>query len=401
MNILHVVVSVGKKSGGLGPAVLGLAQAQRDLGVQTTIWCLDFGDEALEVAGDWGLADSIVVWERSGPAQLGFSRNVLGAALSNAGSRYDLIHQHGIWLGISYIVNQWRRKFSRPTVVAAHGALDGYARRRSRFKKWLAWQLYENENMRSAVCLQALAMSEAWCFREVGLSNPVAVIPNGVPEHWLKSQGDGDKFRYQFGIPTDKRMLLFLSRIERKKGLPMLIEAISHMRDQFNNWLLVIAGPNERGHQYEIERLIDRLNVGEMIQFVGPLYGSDKLNAFAAADLFVLPTYSEGAPVAVLEALGAGVPVLTTRGAPCEDLVKYKCGWWVEVSVNGIQEALMDAFQRSASELRAMGQNGISLVMDKYTWPVVARQTPDLYLWLLGNAGRPGFVTPGITRGDS
>lgn len=106
----------------------------------------------------------------------------------------------------------------------------------------------------------------------------------------------------------------------------------------------------------------------------------------------MLPTYRENFSVVVAEALGAGVPVLTTKGAPWEDLVTHRCGWWTEISAAGIAEALRDALQHPQAELQAMGQRGKELVACKYTWQHSAEMTLMLYQWLLGHGERPDFV---------
>ena len=128
------------------------------------------------------------------------------------------------------------------------------------------------------------------------------------------------------------------------------------------------------------------------MKFVGPQFDQEKREAFAAADLFVLPSYSEGAPMTVLEALGAGVPVLTTKASPCEYLVTQHCGWWPEISESSIAEALKSALKQPIGELREMGKRGRDLVSDKYTWDKIAEQTLMLYDWLLERGPQPDFI---------
>jgi glycosyltransferase involved in cell wall biosynthesis len=314
------------------------------------------------------------------------------AAASPLGATYDILHQHSLWLAHSRVTSGWRATFKRPTIVAPHGTLEEYILKRSVWKKRFASLAYQAKNLRLASCLHALSATEVVNIRDYGLRNPVAIIPNGISDVWLASSGDASRFRIKYSISSGKRVLLFLSRIHPKKGVPLLFEAMSSARSQLNDWHLVIAGPDERGHRAELEALSYRLGIEDMIQFVGPLFDEEKRDAFAVADVFVLPTLSEGSPISVLEALGAGVPVLTTYGTPWQELQTFRCGWWVEISVAAIQKALLEAAQNPRGELAAMGLRGQALVAEKYTWPRVAEKSLALYQWLLGRGEQPDFV---------
>jgi glycosyltransferase involved in cell wall biosynthesis len=308
------------------------------------------------------------------------------------GGAADVLHVHGAWSGCSQIANVIRRKYGTPVVVAPHGTLQPWALRKAAWKKRLAALVYERENLREAACLHALAQMEVADCRDYGLRNPIALIPNGVSRGWLDSTGDGGRFREQFGISADRRILLFLSRITPKKGLPLLLEALDQQRHRLGDWLLVVAGADEFDHLREVQEITTRRNLTRHVLFPGPLYNQTKRDAFAAAEAFVLPSRSEGAPIAVLEGLGAGLPVLATKGSPWEDLVPWEAGWWTDVSADAISDALADLLTRSPADLQRMGQNGLALIHDRYLWQHQARKTLDLYRWLTGSADKPDFV---------
>jgi len=292
----------------------------------------------------------------------------------------------------SRVANNWRKTSARPTVLSPHGSLEEYALGISRFKKHIAKIAYEAKNLREATCLTASSAAEVISFRKYGLSQPVAVIPNGVSDSWLSSKADGAKFRRGFSIPSAKRILLFLSRIHPKKGLFLLFEAMAELRPELADWLLIIAGPDQIGHRQELERSAGHLGIDPYIKFVGPLSGQMKRDAFDSAKLFVLPTHSENFGIVVAEALGAGLPVLTTRGAPWGELAKERCGWWTDIKPEALQEALFQAIRMTDSELAAMGERGRQLVSAKYTWRAAAQKAVVLYSWLLGDGPTPDFV---------
>jgi len=392
LRVLHLASHVGKCSFGIGPVALNLARGQQALGHRAEIWSCDLATEARELEEENHLLpNTIRTFPIAGPQRLAYSP-AMERAIAQRADEFDVIHQHGIWTATSRVTNRWRAQTGKPTVIAPHGSLDAWALRRSIWKKRLVLLLYERENLDKVACLHALSAREAEGFRKFGLKNPIAMIPNGISEDWLLSQGDGAAFRHRFGLPKDTRLLLFLGRITPIKNLPTLIQAISELKPHLENWKLVIAGVNEFGHQNEVESLVKQLSLEPYVQFVGPLYGQSKRDAFTAADLLVLPSHSEGSPAVVLESLGAGVPVLTTKGAPWQELVTHRCGWWVEPTVPAIGEALLDAITRSPEELQAMGRRGKALVTEKYTWARVAHQTIELYAWLLERGESPDFV---------
>jgi glycosyltransferase involved in cell wall biosynthesis len=241
--------------------------------------------------------------------------------------------------------------------------------------------------------LHALSQQEAREFRSFGLNNPIAVVPNGISEEWLCSTGDALRFCHAFSVSPSSRILLFLSRITPKKGLPLLIESIRANSKAFTGWVLLIAGVDEFDHQRELELLVQQYGLQDSVRFIGPLYGDTKRDAFSAADAFVLPSHSEGWPMVVLEALGAGVPVFTTTAVPFPELLEYQAGWIVEPSVDSIEASLPDLLSRSSAELRDMGSRGRALVASRLTWDAVATQLSAVYLWLLGRGLKPDCVT--------
>lgn len=393
LKILHVTPSVGQGSTGVGAVALDLTRSQNDLGIESQIWCLGSNSDVQWASGLSGVrADRIRGFARTGLHILGLSLEMEKAAASIENHDVAVVHQHGMWSGVSRVTNFLRKAHGASTIIAPHGCLAQSALIRSRWKKKLALALYERSNLHGASCLHVVSESEMRACRDFGLFNPVAVIPNGVSPSWLSSRGDVGRFRRKFDIPADTRVLLFLSRVSPKKGLLMLLEAVHEIGNDFAGWQLVIAGADEFGHQAELERFVLKKGLAKFVKLVGPLFDQVKRDAFASANLFVLPSFSEGAPIVILEALGAEVPVLATKASPWQDLETHGCGWWVDISTVAIAEALRDAVGRSPEQLKLMGQQGKKLVATKYTWARSAQMTIELYEWLLGLKKRPEFV---------
>jgi|ERR1039458_8924545 glycosyltransferase involved in cell wall biosynthesis len=283
-------------------------------------------------------------------------------------------------------------------VVTAQGSLQPWALQKPWWKKALALWTYEGANLKGAACLRAVADAEVADYRRRGLRQPITVIPNGILIEWITAEADGQRSRVQLGLLEGRPLALFLSRITPKKGLPMLVQAAAALREWLGNWLFVIAGKDEFGHQRELTRLIHELGMQKYFRFVGALYGKQKRDVFAASDLFVLPTHSEGAPIAILEALGAGLPVLTTKGAPWPQLVEHNCGWWTEISAGAIQQALDEALSKSRDQLCVMGARGQELVRTEYLWKESAWKTVQLYQWVRGKRTHARFYPFQLTN---
>ncbi|PTX98381.1 group 1 glycosyl transferase [Opitutus sp. ER46] len=394
-SVIHLAPSVGRPSFGLGPPPLNLARYQAVMGLNSGIYSADRQTEL-----DWASANSGCPREQlSGFRQFGPGNVVFSPAMSRAlwsAERCDLVHQHGTWTLQGLYASIWARRYRRPLVLAPHGSFTDWALAKSRFRKRLAWRLYQRWNLMCASAVHAVSRSEILETRRLGYKGPIAYIPNGISAEWIDNLADGDRFRAEFRIPAAARILLFLSRVSPKKGLGLLIDALERIDEIPVNWCLVIAGPDEFGYEAVIRSRVAASKIADRVHFVGGLFGQLKRDAFQAADIFVLPSYSEGAPFVVLEALGAGLPVITTKGSPWSRLVTEKCGWWVDIDAASMKSALVSAFGSDTTRLREMGERGRGLVRGEFAWEGLARRSLDLYNWLWGIGGVPSFVDRGV-----
>jgi glycosyltransferase involved in cell wall biosynthesis len=120
--------------------------------------------------------------------------------------------------------------------------------------------------------------------------------------------------------------------------------------------------------------------------------GQQKWELYRRADLFILPSHSENFGMVVAEALACGLPVITTKGTPWEALTQHRCGWWVDVGVEPLADALRAAMALDDAERCEMGSRGRRLVEHEYTWSIVAKQMVSVYRWVLGQAERPACL---------
>lgn len=383
MRVVQVVASLDADAGGPSRTVTGLAAALATRGCSPSILNLSLRqDGATRVT----VPTAVPVCSRSALQGQGpHMRNLLSAYLyvrAAIPTRPDtIVHVNGIWLPLLHVAMAEARRRSLPLVVSPRGMLEPWSLAYRRWKKRVAWLTYAGGTIRGADLLHATSPDEAQNLRALGFRCPIAVIPNGVdvPDQPASAAPAG---LY--------RTVLFLSRVHPKKGLPLLIRAWATLRP--HGWRLVIAGPDELGHTAEMRALASNLGIGNSVDFIGPVADDDKWAVYRSAELYVLPTFSENFGVTVAEALGVGVPVLTTTGTPWQELYAHRCGWWVDPSLDALVGALREAMAMNREALAAMGARGQALVAARYGWAGIAEEMHSAYQWLLTGGVRPASI---------
>lgn len=322
-----------------------------------------------------------------GPPSLGIQPNLVS---SISATDPDIIHLHGLWTYQSFAVSR-SSLAGKPRVVSPRGMLDQWAISNSSTKKRVARFLFEDANLQNAACIHALCYEELASIRELGIKTPVAVIPNGVS---IRNPTSIDCPPWRSKIPKDASVLLFLGRLHHKKGLDNLIESFGMLKSQDigSNWHLVIAG---WGDSLYIDTLLEKVashGLSDRIHFVGSQYGDAKLACFEMADAFVLPSYSEGLPMAVLEAWSFGIPTLLTR--ECNLSIGFEHGVAVEVSQapNSIANGIKEFISLPVEDRVAMGMRAKVLVEKEFDWIRISRQMLEVYDWVAGSGPKPRSV---------
>ena len=363
-------------------------------GCEVELCCLDIGPKHgpivgidtslidLHLARAWTVKSARIVWPR------GF-KSLMKSRISGAG----LVHVHGVWDSAPHQAAQVARTAGLPYLITTRGMLEPWCLKFSAWKKRLAMRLYQQKDLRHAACIHATAKLEEDNLREVGLVNPIAVIPNGLHvERYQTDRQVGAEALEQWPELQGKRICLFLSRIHPKKGLLGLAKAWGKLCKKFPDWRVVIAGPDEYDHRQEVEAAIQAEGAQHSTLFVGPVTGSLKISLLAASDLFVLPTHSENFGIVVAEALASGSPVITTKGAPWRDIEDHQCGWWIDIGAEPLTEKLEEAMALPDGERERMGRRGRDMIEQRYSWSNIARQMITVYEWLLGSGDRPDCV---------
>jgi glycosyltransferase involved in cell wall biosynthesis len=285
----------------------------------------------------------------------------------------DILHDNGLWWPHNHSLSSLAKSRCISRIVSTRGMLEPWARAHKAWKKRIAWALFQRRDLACAAAHHATSEQEATNLRALGLGVRVVTIPNGVD---VPSDEDLTAAR-NLRLPSETRTALFIGRLYPVKGLPMLVDAWA--KAQPGGWRLVLAGPDEAGHRAKIERRIAAHCLNDVVQFLGPVHPADRLRTYAAADLFVLPSYSESFGMAVAEAFAHGLPALTTTGVPWPQIAGERLGWRVAPTVESIRDALIEATACDESGLRDMGARGREHVRTHYGWRAAAKAMIDLY----------------------
>jgi glycosyltransferase involved in cell wall biosynthesis len=379
MKISHIISSIDKSSGGPARSVTHVIQFMLEQ------------DNTLQVDLNTRCSENPIINNfTSNQGNINFhsfgflkASKSLRKALSN--SNPDIFHGHGLWQLTVHNMAKIARKRNLPYIIAPRGMIEPWSLTQGKFKKKLALQLFQYKDLAKATCLHATAPMEVESIRNLGLKNPIALIPNGVNI----SEFPADE---PLKVTTPKK-ILFLSRIHPKKGIENLVEAWSQIVLKLReNWQIEIIGNGEDNYIRALQLKINEFQLQQQIIIKPPVFGKEKVKIFGEASLFVLPTYSENFGIAVAEALASYTPVITTKGAPWQELNIHNAGWWIDVGVEPLKKALEAAMQTKESELSLMGLNGRKLIEDKYSMGAVAAQMIQLYDWILNKTNKPEFV---------
>lgn len=351
---LHVVTSLRLSAGGPVQSVTALCEALNAAGAPAEIVTVtDIGEHSAAPVGV-----PVHSFPLGIPAKLRRSP-ALSAFLRREASRFDLIHVHGLWEWPCVDARRAAVRHGLPLVVSPRGSLEPWSLRQRAWLKRVALATWEGRNLSACSLLHATARAEAEQLRRLGLTAPIAVVPNGLvfppaPE----------------GPRSDPPIALFLARLHPKKGADMLLRAWAKAAP--SGWRLVLAGPDADGHRAELEALVTELGLIPQVEFAGPMYEDAKWRLFAQARLFLLPSHSENFGNTVIEALSQGLPVIATQGTPWQGLQTHGCGWWVPARDEFLADALREATAMDSEALAAMGRRGQAWAREAFSAEVTA-----------------------------
>ena len=412
---LHFVQSLEQLQGaGLGQAALSLHLAMRrgkssqfsvgsvqsDLlhapcSTHHTASSMLFATRTAEFDRTW---PDVIQGVRKGPAKAFYAPELKQLA-AEAVSQAEWFHGHGLYVWTNMWLGGEARKRGKPLVYHPQGFFDPWILRRSRGKKRFAHWLFEDANIKHVRWWRAVSNKEAEQIRAVVGSHAVVhVIPNGIDidevdaldahevtgsESLVAGQQSGTRYsshvtRHNAWAERKRpKRLLFLSRIHAKKGLDMLVPAWGKLTKEFPDWELLIVGPDEGGYQTTVENMMADCGCGDTCWIHPAVSGAEKHALLRTADLFVLPSYSEGFPMAVLEAAAHRIPVVQTDECNFPELTAAGGAWECRPERDAVVTTLRKALTAEDAERTERGLRGRELVERSYSWDQIANEVMD------------------------
>ncbi len=387
MRALHAVASLAASTGGPAVVVPALVHQLSSCGIDVDVVAQRRRADTESPA--WASGPNYHFAATSDGSKFGYSSEA-ARIMRRLVEGSDLVHSHGVWMHINYLSAGLARRLNRPHLITVHGMLEPWAVRYRRFKKIIAWRLFQHRAIARASCLHALTENEAGHIRRLGIRTPIAVVPNGVELPQTKLSREVLESRHP--ELRDKRWIVFCSRVHPKKGLIPLAEAWGSLAGRHRDHHLVVAGPDEGSFWPTVERRLQDMRLSGRYTYTGMLTPEYRDCALANADVFVLPSYSEGFSLAVLEALAHSCPVLITPYCNFPEAQRGGAGLECEPRPDSIAAGLESLLRLTERERSAMGERGRELVATKFSWKSVAARMSAIYYWLSGKAEMPSDV---------
>ena len=348
MKILHVIPSIDPKYGGPSKAVLDIAEACSRDGLNVSI---AFGHRPDELPF---IKETEIQLERikfypflySFPERYSASRD-LGVWLQESVIDFDLVHIHSIFSLTSLRAGRIAAAQGVPYIVRPAGSLDRFDLQKKRWLKDAIARWTVRRLLQDAVAIHCTSMKEEYGLDTFGVNVPVKVLP--LPVMASHEAGDGSIFRRRYGFAETDFVWLFLSRIDYKKGLDILIPTLALLSEKHPNIRVALCGADLDGYGSLVRAWIDKYRVWDKVRWCGLLTGEEKAHALAGSNCFVLPSMNENFGVAVVEALLAGLPVVVSENVYISnEIAEGGAGWITKPTVESLASVMSTVMDHSS-----------------------------------------------------
>jgi glycosyltransferase involved in cell wall biosynthesis len=334
IKILHVIHDLSKDAGGAPYAVKNILDLEMRLNLDPEV----LTTSNLKLSNFVETSAKIHHFKRTFPSR--FSRSTYANSWLYKNARnYDLISIHSIWSLLQIDAAKIAADLDVPYIIRPHGSLDPFDLKKKKYLKKLVGPFLIRPMLDNSHSINCTAQLECDKLEKYGAR--VKAIALSLPVNLTEKTGNGANFRKVFGYNNDDFVFLFLSRIDYKKGLNLLIPAVARLSKKFPNIKLAIAGSGSDGYEAKVRQWIKEEAAENNINICGFLAGEDKFDAFAGSDCFVLPSMNENFGIAVVEALSLGLPVLLSDNVYIwKEIIDKEGGWVCSYSKDSVQDKL-------------------------------------------------------------
>jgi glycosyltransferase involved in cell wall biosynthesis len=381
MKVLHVIPSLSPALGGPTQVALKIVRAIRHQGIDAEIVTTNHHHESnLDLPLNQLIEyEGVPVWFL--PVDYALKEYLFSSTLATwlwqHISDYDLLDNHYLFSYVPTCAAAIARHRQIPYTIRTQGQLTSWALKQSPIKKHLYTSLIERRNLNQAAAIHCTTPQEERDLRNFGIKTPAITLPLGV-QPATKISNAKSELRQLYQIPSDRLIVLFLSRLHPKKRPDLLIDAFQQVARQNSSCHLLMAGSGEADYLAYLQQLATQKQLGERITFTGLITGNKKNILLQGADIFALPSYSENFGIAVAEAMAAGLPVIVTPGVQIAPEISTAEGG---IIVNDRAELITALTQLlESSKMRShLSQNAMELAKDKYNWDNIASQLIAAY----------------------
>jgi glycosyltransferase involved in cell wall biosynthesis len=396
MRILHVIANLALRYGGPSKACLEMAQAVANLGHTVSIYTTN-QDGPTELNAP--LTQPIfkngveirffpIQWPRFWGTSLPLAR-----ALREIIQQVDVVHLHSLYLFHSEITAHYCQLYKVPYLVRPHGTLDPFIYNRHRFRKSIMEWLFENKKLKQAAAIHFTTEEEKQLAKPYIFQTPGIVIPLGINLSEYENLPVLGTFKARYPETIGKRIILFLGRINFKKGLDILVQAFAKVVRIHKDVHLVVAGPDNDGFEAKVRGWLTTEKLLERVTFTGMLQGNDKLAVLRDAEMFVLPSYSENFGIAVIEAMACSLPVLISNKVNLWQAVEQaQAGLVASCEVEPVATKMMELLDKP-DKAKQMGKNGKVLIKEKFQWHQIGLNLEKVYRKILSNSNEMNEVS--------
>ncbi|MFO8052425.1 MAG: glycosyltransferase [Candidatus Omnitrophota bacterium] len=278
---------------------------------------------------------------------------------------FDLVFIHGLWRFPTSFSAYCCRKLGIPYIIFTHAMLSAWSMRQNSFKKWIYLKLIEKENLDKAKAVLVMDQQEKDYAANLGIKSPKKIFFNALNKEDIISAKKLRDIKKQ--TSKENINILYLGRIHPKKGLFFAVQALKELVKIYPDIIFTAAGPVEdQGYFRKVKNYISKNNLKKNIKFKGLVTNFEKEDIYSNSDIFLLPSYDDSRPLALLEAMSYGIPVATTKECKLEE-IDNKMGYIVGQNSDSISDALIK-LTKDKDKANQMGRAGHKFVLDNFIW---------------------------------